>query len=176
MLSPHHHTRWSTSWWPSSSNWLAKGYSCLSPTSHYFVSYERLSATYPTFALVVSFESLPHTYHKASPMMTHVVLKYLQTHFAICDLQTPWYFLGMDFAYQLGKLPLSQLKYNWDLPQERGLLACKPSTSPLEARPKFWDTKSPMMTNIKHYQHLLRNLIYLTITHPDITYPASVLS
>ena len=34
------------------------------PIAH-FVSYERLSPTYRTFALAVSSESLPHTYHEA---------------------------------------------------------------------------------------------------------------
>ena len=34
------------------------------PIAH-FISYERLSPTYRTFALVVSSESLPHTYHEA---------------------------------------------------------------------------------------------------------------
>ena len=34
------------------------------PTAH-FVSYERFSPTYRTFALVTSFESLPHMYHEA---------------------------------------------------------------------------------------------------------------
>ena len=40
---------------------------------------------------------------------------YLQTHFVICDLKTPWYFLGIEFAYQSGKLVLSQRKYALDL-------------------------------------------------------------
>ena len=34
------------------------------PIAH-FVSYERLSPIYHTFALAVSSESLPHTYHEA---------------------------------------------------------------------------------------------------------------
>ena len=32
---------------------------------------------------------------------------YLQTHFVICDLKTPRYFLGIEFAYQSSKLALS---------------------------------------------------------------------
>ena len=42
---------------------------------------------------------------------------YLQIHFAIHDLKTPRYFLGIEFAYQSGKLALSQRKYAWDLLQ-----------------------------------------------------------
>ena len=62
---------------------------------------------------------------------------YLQTHFAICDLKTPRYFLGIEFAYQSGKLASSQRKYVLDLLQETRLLGCKLATSPLEAWPKF---------------------------------------
>ena len=32
---------------------------------------------------------------------------YLQMNFAICNLKTPRYFLGIEFAYQSGKLVLS---------------------------------------------------------------------
>ena len=43
---------------------------------------------------------------------------YLQMHFAIRDLKTPRYFLGIEFAYQSCKLVLSQRKYALDLLQE----------------------------------------------------------
>ena len=76
---------------------------------------------------------------------------YLQMHFAIRDLKTPRYFLGIEFAYQSGKLALSQRKYALDLLQETGLLGCKPATSPLEAQPKFWDTDSPVMADANRY-------------------------
>ena len=101
---------------------------------------------------------------------------YLQTHFAIRDFKTPRYFLGIEFAYQSGKLALSQREYALDLLQETGLPGCKSTTSPLEARPKFWDTDSPMMADANYYRRLLGKLIYLTVTPPDITYVVSVLS
>ena len=69
----------------------------------------------------------------------------------LCDLKTPQYFLGIEFAYQSGKLALSQRKYALDLLQETGLLGCKPAISSLEARPKFWDTDSSIMTDVNHY-------------------------
>ena len=49
-----------------------------------------------------------------------VTKAYLQTHFAIHDLKTPRYFLGIEFAYQSGKLALSQRKCALDLLQETG--------------------------------------------------------
>ena len=42
---------------------------------------------------------------------------YLQIHFAIRNLKTPRYFLGIEFAYQSGKLTLYQRKYALDLLQ-----------------------------------------------------------
>ena len=36
---------------------------------------------------------------------------YLQMHFAIRDLKTPRYILGIEFAYQSSKLALSQRNY-----------------------------------------------------------------
>ena len=101
---------------------------------------------------------------------------YLQTQFAIRDLKTPRYFLGIEFVYQSGKLALSQKKYALVLLQERRLLGCKPATSPLEARPKFWDTDSPIMVDANRYRRLLGKLIYLTVTRSDITYAVNVLS
>ena len=41
--------------------------------------------------------------------------------------------------------------------------------SPLKARPKLWDTNSPMMANTNHFECLLGILIYLIITCPYIT-------
>ena len=101
---------------------------------------------------------------------------YLQTHFAMRDLKTPRYFLGIEFSYQSGNLALSQRKYALDLLQETGLLGCKPATSPLEARPTFWETNSPIMADANCYRRLLGKLIYLTVTRPDITYAVSVLN
>ena len=39
-----------------------------------------------------------------------------------------------------------------------------------------WDTDSPMMADANRYRRLLGKLIYLIVTHPNITYVVSVLS
>ena len=56
------------------------------------------------------------------------------------------------------------------------LLRNKLDTSPLEERPKCWDTNSPMVADANRYWHLLGKLIYLIVTRLDITYVVSVLS
>ena len=101
---------------------------------------------------------------------------YLQQHLNIRDLGSPRYFMGIEFAHQDGKAALTKRKYPLDMLKETGLLGCKLETSPMEARPQFWDTSSPLFEDANHYQRLLGKLIYLTITHPDIVYVVSVLS
>ena len=101
---------------------------------------------------------------------------YLQSHLDTRDMGTPRYFLGIEFAYQSGKLALSQRKYALDLLQETGLLGCKPATSPMEARSQFWDDTSPLLEDANRYRRLLGKLIYLTVTRPDIVYTVSLLS
>ena len=66
LTCPHHHTTWSTSWWPSSTHCLAKGYSCLYPTSH--SSFCFLWAPFSNLPHICSCRVLwvtTHTYHEA---------------------------------------------------------------------------------------------------------------
>ena len=75
---------------------------------------------------------------------------YLQQHLSI---------LGIKFAHQDGNLTLTQRKYALDMLKETRLLGCKPETSPMEARPKFWDTSSPFFEDANRYQRFLGKLI-----------------
>ena len=101
---------------------------------------------------------------------------YLQQHLNIRDLGSPRYFLGIEFGHQDEKLALNQWKYALVMLKEIGLLGCKPKTLPMEARPQFWDTSSPLFEDANRYRRLLGKLIYLTATRPDIVYAVSVLS
>ena len=93
---------------------------------------------------------------------------YLQQHLSIHDLGNPRYFLGIEFAHQDRKLALTKRKYALDMLKDTRLLGCKPKTSPMKARPQFWDTSSPLFEDSKRYRRLLGKLIYLTVTRPDI--------
>ena len=48
----------------------------------------------------------------------HTTNTYLQQHLSICDLGSPRYFLGIEFAHQDGKLALTHQKYALDMLQE----------------------------------------------------------
>ena len=104
------------------------------------------------------------------------VKSHLQKHLNIRDLDTPKYFLGIEFAYKRGKLILNQCKYVLDILEETCLLGCKPQSSPIDSKPQFWDSTSPPLTDANIYQCLVGKLIYLTVTRPDITYTVGLLS
>ena len=103
------------------------------------------------------------------------VKAYLHRYLTIRDLGTPKYFLGIDFAYQTRKLVLNQQKYVLDIFTEVRLLVCKPRAFPIDSKPKFWDSTSPLFVNVYAYRQLVGKLIYLTAPLPDITYTVSLL-
>ncbi|GJZ56643.1 ribonuclease H-like domain-containing protein [Tanacetum coccineum] len=98
---------------------------------------------------------------------------YLNTKFKIKDLGKLKYFLGIEVIDTDKGLCLSQRKYCLDLLSDFGLLACKPSATPLEQNltisnePSYTD---PVIDNVTEYQKLIGKLIYLTHTRPDISY------
>ncbi|GJY83669.1 ribonuclease H-like domain-containing protein [Tanacetum coccineum] len=76
-------------------------------------------------------------------------------------------------------LCLSQRKYCLDLLSNFGLLACKPSATPLEQNLSI--TNEPtyvakVLDNVTEYQKLIGKLIYLTHTRLDISYSVHCLS
>ena len=62
--------------------------------------------------------------------------KVLATKFEVKDLGKMWYFLGMEVARSKKGISVSQQKYTLDLLTETGMLGCKPSDTPIEARKK----------------------------------------
>ncbi|GKC89966.1 ribonuclease H-like domain-containing protein [Tanacetum coccineum] len=70
-------------------------------------------------------------------------------------------------------------KYCLDLLSEFGLLACKPSATPLEHNLAITNEPTEVdkvLDNITEYQKLIGKLIYLTHTRPDISYSVHCLS
>ncbi|GJU89698.1 putative RNA-directed DNA polymerase [Tanacetum coccineum] len=97
---------------------------------------------------------------------------FLQADFLIKDLGELKYFLGIEVPRTTNGICMSQRKYFLELLSENRLLACKPYNTPIEK--KLILTNQPMnkkdkpIKNITKYQKLLRKLIYLTHTRPDI--------
>ncbi|GJY17476.1 ribonuclease H-like domain-containing protein [Tanacetum coccineum] len=105
--------------------------------------------------------------------------KFLKTKFEIKDLGKLKYFLGIEVLETEQGLCLSQRKYCLDLLSDFGLLACKPSATPLEQNLSITNEPTDIdkvLDNITEYQKLIGKLIYLTHTRPDISYSVHCLS
>lgn len=93
---------------------------------------------------------------------------------SIKDLGRLKYFLGIEMTTSHKGLFLSQRKNVVNLLTEANLY-CKPAITPIDSKMKIDSTGEPL-TNISYYQRFVGKLIYLTITHPDITYVVSLVS
>ncbi|GKB95546.1 ribonuclease H-like domain-containing protein, partial [Tanacetum coccineum] len=104
---------------------------------------------------------------------------FLSTKFMIKDLGQLKYFLGIEVLENMNGLCLNQTKYCLELLNEYGLLACKPTTTPLQQNVVLGYEESendkffPSMTK---YQKIVGKLIYLSITRPDISYDVHYLT
>ncbi|CAN6704554.1 unnamed protein product [Malus baccata var. baccata] len=98
-----------------------------------------------------------------------------QNKFAIKDLGRLKYFQGIELANSQEGLFLNQRKYILDLLKDSGLIDSKPARPPLDSKLQL-STHSEALSDITKYQRLVGKLIYLTITHPDISYALSIVS
>lgn len=104
---------------------------------------------------------------------------FLKGKFKIKDLGKLKYFLGIEVVDCENGICLNQRKYVLDLLSEYGMLACKPSKTPLMAKlciSNLASATDPALVNIVDYQKLMGKLIYLTNTRPDISYAVHCLS
>lgn len=117
---------------------------------------------------------------------------FLKSKFLIKDLGKLKYFLGIEVIDTNSGLCLNQRKYCLELLAEYGLLASKPTTTPIETnvvvsdivRKKSMKRKGKEnvekedlpLTDLTGYQKLIGKLIYLTLTRLDISYTVHSLS
>ncbi|RVW88019.1 Retrovirus-related Pol polyprotein from transposon RE2 [Vitis vinifera] len=72
-------------------------------------------------------------------------------------------------------LPLYQ-KYALDILEETGMLDCKPVDTPMDPNVKLIPGQGEPLRDPGRYRRLVGKLNYLIITHPDISFPVSVVS
>ncbi|GJU65561.1 ribonuclease H-like domain-containing protein [Tanacetum coccineum] len=99
--------------------------------------------------------------------------EFLRTKFQIKNMGKQKYFLGTEVLDTHQGLFLSQRKYCLDWLSEFGLLACKPSATPLEQNVAISNEPieiNKVLDNIIDYQKLIGKLSYLTQIRPDISY------
>ncbi|CAL2275786.1 unnamed protein product [Prunus armeniaca] len=102
--------------------------------------------------------------------------KHLASEFEMKDLGSLKYFLVVEVTRSKHGLFLSQRKYVMDLLADTGMLDCKPADAPIVENHKLGVYVDQVPTNRERYQRLVGRLIYLSLTHPDITYAVSVAS
>ncbi|XP_074336244.1 secreted RxLR effector protein 161-like [Apium graveolens] len=69
-----------------------------------------------------------------------------------------------------------QLRYTLELLHEFGMSLASPLKFPMDSHLKLTPTTGTPFTDPHEYQRMIGKLIYLTVTRPDITFPAHVLS
>ncbi|RVW91403.1 Retrovirus-related Pol polyprotein from transposon RE1 [Vitis vinifera] len=99
--------------------------------------------------------------------------QHLFTHFQTKDLGKLKYFLGIEIAQSSSGVVLSQRKYALDILEETGMLDCKPVDTPMDPNVKLVPGQGAFRRPGR-YRRLVGKLNYLTITRPDISFPAKV--
>ena len=92
--------------------------------------------------------------------------------FAVKDLGTLHYFLGLEVSRSPVGLTLTQHKYSMDLLRKAGMLQCKHAMTPMSATDRLsaFDGDPLTSDDSTEYHSIVGGLQYLTITRPDISY------
>lgn len=99
-----------------------------------------------------------------------IVKAILHNKFRIKELEPLRYFLGLKVVrYSYGIL-LNQHKYNIDLLNNTCKFVAKPSPTPYDLSLKLHCSTSHLYHDPTQYRRLIGQLIYLTRTHPDLSY------
>ncbi|KAJ0727195.1 putative RNA-directed DNA polymerase [Helianthus annuus] len=98
------------------------------------------------------------------------IIQSLSSSFAVKDLGSLHYFLGIEVIRHGLDLILSQKKYIWDTLQRSGLSDCKPVNSPMSTSQVLMPDDSPLMPDPTKYRQVVGALQYATLTRPDIAF------
>lgn len=105
-------------------------------------------------------------------------LKLLLHHsFKLKDFGSLKYFLSLELARSSRGIALSQHHYTLSLLEDVGLLSCKPVSLPMDPNIHLQAaTNAHILHDISLYRRLVGQLLYLTISRPDITFAVNKLS
>ena len=86
------------------------------------------------------------------------------------DLEHLSYFLDLEITHSTDGLYITQAKYAFDLLSWAGLTNSKTIDTPVELNAHLTPSGGKPLSNHSFYKWLVGNLVYLTITRPDIFY------
>lgn len=84
--------------------------------------------------------------------------------------------MGIEVTRSKSGIFISQQKYIHDLLRTTGKFACRSASTPIDPNNKLRLAKEDTPMDNKMYQRLVRKLIYMSQTRPDITYTVSIVS
>jgi histone deacetylase 1/2 len=94
----------------------------------------------------------------------------LRSEFAMTDMGSLHYFLGIAVTRDSSSMHLSQAKYAAEILDNTDMTACKSATTPIDTSPKLSASAGPPMADPTEYRSLAVALWYLTFMRPDIAY------
>uniref|UniRef100_A0A2N9G1L7 Conserved oligomeric Golgi complex subunit 6 n=1 Tax=Fagus sylvatica TaxID=28930 RepID=A0A2N9G1L7_FAGSY len=110
------------------------------------------------------------------PQSVKVLKDSLAVDFKLKDLGNLKFFLGLEVARSSQGISLCQRKYALDILSDSGMLGSKPVTTPMEQNLKLSASDDTLLPDPTTYKRLVRRLLYLTVTRPDISYSVQKLS
>ena len=86
------------------------------------------------------------------------------------------YFLGLEINSSSDEYYISQAKFASDLLSKAGITDNKTISAPLEYNVMLTPLASEPIFNATRYRQLVGSLIYLTVSHPDISHVVGMVS
>jgi hypothetical protein len=96
--------------------------------------------------------------------------------FSMTELGLLHYFLRIEITWSSSRISLAQPKYALDLLAHFHMVDCKLALTPFLSRVKLEAKCSTPLVDATLYHQLVGRLIYLTHTHPDISFVVGIVS